>query len=246
MGSDLRTHDPSDEGGAVATFLRRSGIAGPLEYAGQLVHGLAHPELLRSGATVSEERARLPGDGLIREPVWTATRAETVCVSPAEVWPWLLQMGWGRAGWYAWFPFSRPHQAIPALHPEWATLHVGDVLLDSPDCDPETGAWRVVALEPERHVVLRSRRTLGKAREQPGPGRTPWIDSSWTFVLLPLAGTRTRMLVRTRVSLSPRWAFVLIRYLFGPGDTVMQRTMLQGIKRGAERASADPVIHRPM
>jgi hypothetical protein len=50
MGSDLRTHDRSDEGGAVATFLRRSGIAGPLEYAGQLAHGLAHPELLRSGA----------------------------------------------------------------------------------------------------------------------------------------------------------------------------------------------------
>lgn len=126
---------------------------------------------------------------------------------------------------------------VERLHPELAHLEVGDVLLDSADCDPDVGAWRVVDLRSERSLVLRSQRTLGKGSELRRAGRGPWIDSSWAFVLRPLGPSRTRLLSRTRVALSPAWAIGLLRPIFVPGDTVMQRTMLQGIKVGAEGAT---------
>ena len=56
----------------------------------------------RSGVSAAELRAPLPGDGLVRRPTWSSTRATTIAAPPAAVWPWIVQMGYPafRAGWY--------------------------------------------------------------------------------------------------------------------------------------------------
>ena len=70
------------------------------EYLALLARGLFHPDLLRTGATPEESKRPLPGDELVPKPVWQETRAITIDAPPQEVWPWLVQMGGGRAGWY--------------------------------------------------------------------------------------------------------------------------------------------------
>ncbi len=95
---------------------------------------------MRSGATPEEERCALPGDDLVADPDWEATRAVTIQAPVAEVWPWVAQMGYGRGGWYGWFPLNRKDTAATRILPEFQQPRVGEVLLDGPDCDETTGA----------------------------------------------------------------------------------------------------------
>ena len=52
------------------------------------------------GSTRHERMHPLPGDGLVEDAQIVATHAVTLAAPPEEVWPWLLQVGWHRAGWY--------------------------------------------------------------------------------------------------------------------------------------------------
>src|SRR5690349_6473826 len=56
---------------------------------------------LRWGATDAEVTAPMPGDELVPEPSFSATRAITIDAPPEAVWPWLVQLGYGRAGFYS-------------------------------------------------------------------------------------------------------------------------------------------------
>ena len=67
-------------------------------------YGVAvRPWHLRWGATEDEVRRPLPGDALVTTPLVAATRAITIAAPPEEVWPWLVQQGYGRAGWYSYW-----------------------------------------------------------------------------------------------------------------------------------------------
>ncbi len=52
------------------------------------------------GSTAAERAATLPGDGIVGDPSVVTDHAITIDAPPAAVWPWLVQMGWGRGGWY--------------------------------------------------------------------------------------------------------------------------------------------------
>ena len=65
----------------------------------------AQRDLLPWRATPEERRARLPGDELVPAPLLQTTRAVTMDVPPQQVWPWLVQTGQGRAGFYSDSPF---------------------------------------------------------------------------------------------------------------------------------------------
>jgi proline iminopeptidase len=211
------------------------------EYAAEAVYGLAHPEWRRSGALGAESTEVLPGDDLVVTPNWTATRAVTIGVPPSRVWPWLLQLGYGRGGWYSDMPWWKDpdghtgaRSSAATVLPRYQDLAVGDVLLDGAGCDEDTGAWTVVRLDPERALVLYSRRTLS-GRELREGQRLPSSSfaCSWSFVLRSTGDRATRLLVRTRLEYRPAWMVRLLAIL-RQGDTVMQRAMLLGIKRRAE------------
>jgi hypothetical protein len=192
------------------------------------------------GSTAAERRTSLPGDGLVRSPRIVTTHATTIDAPPSDVWPWLVQMGWGRGQWYTarWvdrllFPANGP--SADRIVPELQHLAVGDRILDGP---PDAQCAFVVAeLEAERHLVLHSTEHLPPGwAERFGAG----IDFSWAFVLHDLGDGRTRFAFRTRASASPRWVAALYACAVVPADFVMSRQLLRGVRARAERLTGTP------
>jgi hypothetical protein len=168
----------------------------------------------RWGATDEEVAASLPGDGILPDAA-TTTRAIAIAAPPEAVWPWLLQLGHGRAGWYSydWIDNDgRP--SADRVVPELQDLRVGDQIPMVPGMGP-----RVRELEPNRHLL---------AGDVEG--------GTWCLALRPVAGG-TRLASRWRVRWTPTPATVLWTLLSDPGAFVMERRMLKGIKARAERAA---------
>ena len=200
------------------------------------------------GSTPAERHLVLPGDDLVGDPVVVTNHAITIDAPPELVWPWVVQMGWGRAGWYTarWvdrllFPDNGP--AADEILPEWQDLQVGDFV---PDGAPETKTGFIVdQLLPNRALVLHSTSHLpGSWREQ----QRAALDWSWAFHLTPVdGGHRTRYQFRSRWTTSPWW-FTLGGWLaIVPADFVMSRDHLRGIKGRAEHlAAAEGQATRPI
>jgi len=72
------------------------GCAGVVAYARWL-----RPWQLTWGATPGEVSRSLPGDDLVPRPTFNATRAISIAAPAVEIWPWLVQVGLTRAGWYS-------------------------------------------------------------------------------------------------------------------------------------------------
>jgi len=175
------------------------------------------------GATPDEVAAAIPGDELLADAEMVATRAITVEAPPAAIWPWLVQMGVGRAGAYTydWIErlFGLDMHSADRIIPELQHLRVGDVLPMRPD-DP---GMRIEVLDPERAMSSRS---------EDGA----WV---WSFALRPHNGS-TRLISRTRARVrtpGQRLGMAAMEL----GSLVMERKMLQGIKQRAERGAAEDV-----
>jgi hypothetical protein len=193
--------------------------------------------LRNAGATCDERRRVLPGDEMIPEAGRGSTMAVTIDAPPAAVWPWLVQMGSDRAGFYSWDRLDnggRP--SATAIRPEWQGLGVGDRILSH----PSGRTWfDVAALEPERALVLRASIDMVRMCPVDASGPPPRIvsDGVWAFALEPLQGGRTRLLVRARGRLRPRALAALDLVVGDPAHFVMQRRQLQNLRRRAERAA---------
>lgn len=228
--------------GPVASLVRRATGSAVGTYAAYAVHGLRHPEL-RVRWLGPEAAAPLPGDALVVSPDIDKTFAVDIATPLERVWPLLVQMGYGRAGWYTWYPFDNGGVASPeGVVDQLQDLEVGDIVPDGPNAYDGFGVWEVAALQPNRHLVLFSRRVPTTGREV-GPGEVtdePLLECSWAFVLTERPhGCRLVVRVRVRVigALAGPLASVARRF-FDVGDTVMNWTMLDGIKARAERAAA--------
>lgn len=190
------------------------------------------------GSTPEERRRSLPGDEIIPDPVVQTDHAVTIDAPPCAVWPWVVQMGWGRAGWYTarWvdrllFPANGP--SADRIVAELQHLEVGSFIPDGP---PETECGlHVVSLEPERWLVLRSNSHLPlRWREH------ATLDWTWTFVLTPHDdGRACRYHFRSRWVTAPWWFTAAGHLGIVPADFLMSRDHLQGITRRAEGAARD-------
>ncbi len=221
----------------LSLYLRRLG-AGAGILTGVLFAGyaLTRPRLRHWGTTAEEIRKPLPGDALVPHPKLTTTRAVTISAPAEQVWPWLLQIGQDRGGFYSydWLEnlFGLDIHNADRIVPEWQELEVDDVVRLAPPPDPGL----VVALvEPERALVLRSPHdNLGPAVELLADRAHP-VEFSWAFVLEPLDEATTRLLVRERSCWAPGLGNTLAwRGFTEPASFVMERKMLHGIKRRAE------------
>ena len=109
------------------------------------------PWQLRWGATDAEVGRTMPGDEDVPHPTFNATRAVSVAATPEQIWPWLVQIGLGRAGWYSydWLDNLGRHSAERIL-PEFQHLTIGDVIPLSPDGKQ---GQRVKAFEPNNWML---------------------------------------------------------------------------------------------
>jgi hypothetical protein len=174
-------------------------------------------------ATRDEVAQKLPGDELIPQPIGSVNHAITIHRPPHDVWPWLAQMGSGRAGWYAYdFIDNGGHPSAERILPEFQKIGVGTIL---PALPGATDVFLVVQCEPERNLVLSWRLPNGK------------YQTTWAFVLERPQPDKTRLVVRGRVASGyrpyglPQWiATTTGRW----AHFIMQRKQLLGIARRAE------------
>jgi hypothetical protein len=179
---------------------------------------------LRWGATPAEVAATLPGDELLPAAQYVSTRAITIDAPPEAVWPWLLQVGCRRAGWYSndlLDNLGRP--SAREIIPDLQRVELGQWVPMSPSGEPsEVTAFRVAELDPNRLLL--------------------WTkpDSAWVWQLTSPEAGRTRLV--TRVHAARDWRrpgmALLGVLLMELGDFAMMRRMLLGIKERAETVSA--------
>jgi hypothetical protein len=169
----------------------------------------------------------LPGDGFIPAADGMFTHAITIRRPRSEVWPWLVQMGAGRAGWYSYDQVDNGgRQSVERIVPELQQIRVGDVFPGKPGV---RDGFVVLAFEAERFLIL----------GWPSPEGPPVV--SWAFVLEEPESGCTRLIVRVRAGEGyrppfglPQWAAQTLMPL---GHAVMQRKQLLGIARRVETSA---------
>jgi hypothetical protein len=208
-------------------FFKLIGILAELGVIAILIIIALMPWMDRWGATQDEMAASFPGDELVPAPHVVYNRGVTINATPAQIYPWLVQMGAERGGMYSysWFETNMLRcELINAdrIHEEWQGLKVGDKVKMCPgDWGPP--AYEVALLEPNRAVVI--------GHQENGN----WSDVS-QFNLMPQADGTTRLIARGR-DMKSGGIWDVIR----PGQFIMERGMLLGIKKRAE-SLAKPAI----
>lgn len=152
-------------------------------------------------ASASEKTAALPGDDLVPDATVSMDRAATLPASPEVVWPWLRQLGKGRAGWY--FPRTLDtvtppgRRSLRRIDPRLQSLEPGT---DHGDWGPGTPVLRVVSVEPNRAIVYHSLRDPADGHRWPrDPDRPGVFAMSWAITVRPdPAGCRLHLRVRAR------------------------------------------------
>jgi hypothetical protein len=178
------------------------------------------PWLDRWGATDDETAASYPGDELVPSPRLHYTRAVFINAAPEEIYPWIVQLGADKGGMYSytWLEalIQCPQTNADRIHNEWQTLKVGDKVLMCPDPNAPP-AYEVVGIEPNRVIIM--------GHQENGT----WSDV-WQFILVPQADGSTRLLLRSRSEMEG-----LLWDAIRPGEFIMSRGMLLGIKERAEK-----------
>jgi len=179
------------------------------------------PYQLQWGATAIEVARFMPGDELHPNPSFLATRAITIEGTPEEIWPWLIQMGYGRAGYYGYDILENIgspeglHSAERILQ-RFQDFEVGDEL-------PISAAVSMTfyAIEPHRHLIW-----VGNEDENPG---------AFTWALYPLGSNQTRLVSRVRWSYHWKSIAIIPLELFTEfADHIAVRKILQGVKGRVE------------
>lgn len=206
-------------------------------------------------ASDRERQGPLPGDALVQDPMAAITHAITISAPPTGVWPWLVQMGSGRAGWYAYDRIDNGGApSAREILPELQHIAVGDIMPWLPGARDGFVVQEAIAGRALILVVPHPPAASYSVRAPRG---------SWAIVLEPLSAGRTRLITRSRIAhdwltggnatlvashdlriiervyaLLSRLPRPLVLATAGAGHYVMESRMLRGIKRRAERSSA--------
>ncbi len=175
------------------------------------------------GATDEEVTRAMPGDTIIERPTFNVTRAITIRARPQQIWPWITQMGFRRAGFYSYDLLDNLGKpSAERIIPELQHIDVGTWIPMSGKVSRET-AFRVRAMEPEHWLLWEK------------------AASTWAWRLASIDEKHTRLLIRLRCRY--RWskpAILTDLILMEIGDFPMMRKMMLGIKRRAEHGSGLP------
>lgn len=186
---------------------------------------LIRPRQMNCGATPEESARTFPYDELVPNATWSSTRAVTVAATPVQIWPWLVQVGWGRAGWYGYDWADNGFKPSSwEIMPEHQQFGVGTKFPMSP--------WTAMycrAYEEPRWMLLR----MGNAEGTTDIG-------TFLYYLDPIDERHTRLIIRMRDKY--RWFNPLIlpmQLAVDVGDIFFQWAHLKGVKARAERMATN-------
>lgn len=180
---------------------------------------------LRWGATDEEVQASMPGDEIVPKASFNATRAITIDAPPEKVWPWIVQMGYRRAGFYTYdLADNGGYPSADHVLEAYQHFRVGDRAFNMngvfgfelPVNDFDV--FKVKAFETNNWLLW----------DKP--------DSTWSWLLKPLPGSQTRLILRIRAHPGSLFWTLFMEF----GDPPMARRMLKGIRARAERMDALP------
>jgi hypothetical protein len=199
------------------SMLRLGLFVAAAALTGIVFFALYRPWQLRWGSTGEEVARGMPGNEVVRAPTFSATRAVTIEERPEAVWPWIVQIGFGRAGWYSSDVLDNlGHHSAERIIPKLQHIEVGDLI---PVGSVENAGMRIKAFEPNRWVLWSEPNQL----------------TTWIWSLEPIRGGQTRLITRVRSRSSwhhPATAVWLL--VVEVTDFPMMRKCLLGIKRRAE------------
>ena len=171
------------------------------------------PEASKRSKLAEERERSLPGDELVVDPKLVWVHAITIDARPAEVWPWLVQMGCRRAGWYSYDWLD--NGGVPSadrIVPELQHARVGDIF---PMSRKAKDTFVVRMVDPERALVI------GDA----AGGMT------WAFALEPIDENTTRLITRVRATYDGVALALFFKLFWHPTHFAMQRKQLLNLKR---------------
>jgi proline iminopeptidase len=194
---------------------------------------------MRWGASDEEVAGPYPGAEVVLYGQRAATMAVTIDAPPDQVWPWLVQMGGDRGGWYSWDRLDNAGRpSAREVHPEWQHLAVGDYLKFWAPGGHLVDSYSVAVLEANRFLGLHGLSDLrGRNLDAKQPRPPAYIEGLWGFLLTERPGRRTRLVIGGYQTLRPRWLEGFVFYwLYVPVVWVMQARMLSVLKRNIEQS----------
>ncbi|MCP4306601.1 MAG: hypothetical protein GY788_17370 [bacterium] len=194
-------------------WLSGAGVAlGILVAVIGLYRWVIKPWHMRWGASDVEVARTMPGDQLIPD-AGSATRAIAIAATPEQIWPWLVQLGYGRAGWYSYDWIDNDFQpSADRIVPEYQDLGVEDKIL----------------MMPEMGFVVQSIDEPNSIVSVLEDGST-----SWCLALYPDGGS-TRLVSRWRPKFEKTPATFFMTMLSEPGTFIMEQKMLRTIRNRVE------------
>lgn len=174
-------------------------VVGP---AARVIRRTALAALVRElgGLPAHDEARALPGDELVTDAADQITHAIDIEAPPAAVWPWLVQMGGRRGGFYG-VDLLESEKSAREIHPELQHLAVGQLV---PTSARGGDGFEVLAIEPERALVFGGLYDVDDEQQVPFRQERPaaYWQGTWAFVLEPIGDRATRLYARARTSYS--------------------------------------------
>ena len=219
------------------------------------------PRVRAWGVDPAEADLALPGDDLVPEPTATETRGVTIEGPVSKVWPYLVQMGFGRAGWYSYDRLDNKGASVEEIVPEFQHLAPGDIMPVSPG-----GGFEVKTVDYEQALVLYTDTAMVRAQaekaqaegtdEPPTPGLKasgamlnasyPEFSASWTFFLKPTEDGMTRLIERVRIKTPGNApANAVLGEVMGTGIILMTRKQMLHIKELVEKPAHPTEENKP-
>jgi len=224
-----------------------------------VVRGIVIP-WSRTWGRRTEDDVPLPGDDLVADATATETRGIDIAAPPESVWPWLTQMGYGRAGWYSYDALDMSQPSAGTLDPAIGDVTVGDVMPTHPG-----GGFVVRIADPPHALVLYSdtelvRRQAEEAKADEGAGgpvniqatgallqtaQPAEFSASWAFAVQSRPDGTSRLVERLRVRFGADdrpWLGATMP-MVGFGVFLMMRKQMLGIRERVERSirSTNPI-----
>jgi len=186
---------------------------------------LIRPSQLHWGATAQEVDRAMPGDDLVANPIFVATRAITIRGGPEDIWPWLVQMGYDRAGFYGYdlienLGSKTGIRSAASIVRELQHPKTGDVLPISSVAHLTFGN-----IQPNQYLIWQS-------EAQPH-------DGAFTWALYPVDQSHTRLVSRIRLRYHLKIRALVLDLFTEFADHVAVPRILIGVRNRVEGRASD-------